>query len=660
MKKTFILFGLIMTGLTVSSQTRMVLYEEFTGENCGPCASTNPNLNITLANNASKIIPIKWQVAIPSAPSATWSLYRTNKAEIDWRYKSTGYNYQSQNTPTSSITNGVNSAPSGRIDGQHQWAFGLTSDHPVYMNATGINNAQAVATPFSINMSTSWSPTYTNCIVSVTIQSSSTFTAAGNLMFRLCLVERMINFSTAPGSNGEKNFADAVRKSYPTTTSGTVVTGMGTAINGTWTAGQSQTFTINCNIPSYIQDYGQMAFVGFIQDDGNKKVWQADRTQQPSIPNEAKAISVVIPSVSCNSTVTPNVIVKNNGANAITALTITPVFDGITGTDVIWTGNLASATTTTIPMNVLTPSAGSHTYSYTITGVSGGDLVTTNNKASTVFLTPTAYFPTPIVEGFAGTFPPANWMVFNLDGGQYTFAKSTLAGGYGTSSESVLFQVNSAANGDIDDMYLKPLDFTGVISPELSFDHAYCQVATTNKDSLSIFVSNDCGATWSKVFGNGSTSMATAPVNNSTFFVPTASQWSTTIVPLYSYANDAQVLVKFQVRGGKGNRLFIDNINLMDMSPTSVKNHIQENMIFGVYPNPATNEAGIFINSPFNVNGRITVTNSLGQLVYNKQHALNAGANTISLDCKHFAEGVYFVTFGSDRTSKTAKLVISK
>jgi hypothetical protein len=660
MKKTFILFGLIVSGLTGLSQTRMVLFEEFTGENCAPCASTNPNLNITLANNASKVIALKWQVPIPSAPSATWSLYRTNQAEIDWRYKSTGYGYQSQNNSTTTPVNGINSAPSGRLDGQHQWVFGLTSDHPVYMSATGINNAQAIATPFSINMSTSWSPTYTNCVVSVTIQSSSTFTAAGNLMYRLCLVERTINFSTAPGSNGEKDFYDAVRKSYPTTTSGTVVTGMGTPINGTWAAGQSQTFTVNCNIPSYIQDYGQMAFVGFIQDDGNKKVWQAARTQQPSIPNEAKALSVIMPSVSCNQTVIPSVSLKNNGSNAITALTLTPVLDGVTGADVIWTGNLASSSTTTIPMNVISPSAGAHTYSYTISGVSGGDLVVSNNKASTQFFTPTAYFPAPLTEGFTGTFPPANWMVFNLDGGQYTFAKSTLAGGYGTSSESVLFQVNSAANGDKDDMYLSPMDLTAVTAPELSFDHAYCQVATTNKDSLNIYISNNCGSTWTNIYANGATSMATAPTNSVNFFVPTASQWSTTIIPLTAYANDPQVLVRFQVRGNKGNRIFIDNINLADQSPTLVKSFVAENMMVSLYPNPASDQAALFINSPVSSEVTVVVTNAIGQVSYSKVHQVDKGSNTINLDCKNLASGIYMVTIGSAKNSQVRKLVISK
>src|SRR4051812_42095447 len=103
MKKTSIILGLVTMGLFASAQVRISLFEEFTGENCGPCASTNPNLNITLAANAANVIALKWQVPIPSAPSATWSLYQTNIQEINWRYRSTAlgaYGYPSQDTPT--------------------------------------------------------------------------------------------------------------------------------------------------------------------------------------------------------------------------------------------------------------------------------------------------------------------------------------------------------------------------------------------------------------------------------------------------------------------------------------------------------------------------------------------------------------------------------
>jgi hypothetical protein len=43
MKKNLLSFAILLAGASLFAQTpRKVLYEEFTGETCPPCASTNP------------------------------------------------------------------------------------------------------------------------------------------------------------------------------------------------------------------------------------------------------------------------------------------------------------------------------------------------------------------------------------------------------------------------------------------------------------------------------------------------------------------------------------------------------------------------------------------------------------------------------------------
>ena len=96
MKKNLLTIALMIVGLIAFAQSpRLSLYEEFTGETCPPCASANPALNLLLAQpaNHAKVVAIKWQVPIPSAPTKVWSLYQTNKAEINWRYSTYGYGY---------------------------------------------------------------------------------------------------------------------------------------------------------------------------------------------------------------------------------------------------------------------------------------------------------------------------------------------------------------------------------------------------------------------------------------------------------------------------------------------------------------------------------------------------------------------------------------
>jgi hypothetical protein len=67
MKKNLLTLGLVIAGITSVAQTpRLSLFEEFTGENCPPCAATNPGLNANIAANSTKVVAIKWQVPIPS------------------------------------------------------------------------------------------------------------------------------------------------------------------------------------------------------------------------------------------------------------------------------------------------------------------------------------------------------------------------------------------------------------------------------------------------------------------------------------------------------------------------------------------------------------------------------------------------------------------
>jgi hypothetical protein len=654
MKKTSILLGLLTTGFMASAQVRMSLYEEFTGENCGPCAATNPGLNTLLQANASKVIAIKWQVPIPSAPTTTWSLYQTDKGEIDWRWHPTpGYGYpETLSTPTAGY---IDFAPNGRMDGQQLNAFGLTSNHPGYLTAAAINSAQAQPTPFSIVMTTSWNPNFTNCVVNATVTAASSFTSNGALMYRLVLVERTINFPTAPGSNGEKDFYDPVRKCYPTVPSGTTISNFGTALPGTWTAGQSQTMSINCAIPSYINDLAQMAFVGFIQDDGNKMVWQASRTAQPSIPNDMKFVSVNVP-FACTGAFTPTMVATNNGANAVTALTITPYVDGVAQTDVTYNTSIAGGASATITLGNYNATPGaSHTFSVNISNVSGGDVNTANNSGKAFFGVPSTTVNAPVQEPFA-SFPPSNWFVVNADAGPGWM--SGTVGGYGASSTSAKYDFYNNGNiGDADALYFPAVNTTGMSNVNLSFDVAYAQYTTEN-DKLEVFMSTDCGNTWTSVYSKQGAALSTAPAYSANVFIPTAAQWRTENIPLAGANNQAKVLMKFVATSDYGNELYVDNVNLG--SVTGIKQNTAAQVSFEVYPNPASNNVTVKAYSSNEQSGTVTIYNTLGQVVKTANVSLNAGTNDVNINTSELSSGVYNVVMNTGGTSFVKKLTISK
>lgn len=644
MKKQLLILSFATLSVIGSAQTtRMSLYEEFTGENCGPCASTNPGLKIVLDNNASKVIPIKWQVPIPSAPTATWSLYQTNKTEIDWRYKSTasgGYGYA------------VGSAPEGRMDGQACTVFGATSNHAGYISNAVIASAQSVPSPFSISMLRSWDPGMTVFTVTVSITAAQTYTCAGPLIFRLVMVEKKINFATAPGSNGEKDFYYTARKSFPTLQSGT-------SLPTSWTLGQNQTFTIACTAPSYIVSKPEVECVGFIQDDATRRIQQAGITRAP---NDAQAKGLVSSFINCGTSYTPEVSVYNAGNNSITTMTILPIVDAIPGTPYAWSGSLASGATTTISMPSILPTAGNHTYSMNITAVNGGpDDYAANNSKPGSFAVSNTIIAAPIVQTFSlSTFPPTNWYRNNQDNGAFQFSRIPNVGAYAISPLGAV-KYNSWDNpvvGDRDELYMPNSSFTGLSSMKLTFDVAHAQVDLSVNEGLDVLISTNCGVTWTNVYSKYGGVLASAPVTTIAF-TPTGTQWRSEVVNLSAYDNMPDVLVKFMPYNSYGNNIWLDNINLV--STTDVKSAVTEFNTIELYPNPAQNEATVRISSSKSGESTITILNALGQLMIQQIATIDAGNNTINFDTKNLASGLYYVVIADkEGKSTTKKLTISK
>lgn len=78
MKKILLIAATTALSLFSANAQRFSIYEEFSGENCNPCAQLNPAL-WTLMNagtNPSKVILLKYQSPIPSA-GPIYNQYRT-------------------------------------------------------------------------------------------------------------------------------------------------------------------------------------------------------------------------------------------------------------------------------------------------------------------------------------------------------------------------------------------------------------------------------------------------------------------------------------------------------------------------------------------------------------------------------------------------------
>jgi hypothetical protein len=660
MKKNVYVLILMALGLVSGAQSpRMMLYEEFTGETCPPCASTNPGLNTLLlsATNATRVVAIKWQVPIPSAPSNTWSLYQTDKAEIDWRYRSTasgGYGYNPA----------VTYAPFGKIDGQSQAVFGATGgsvDHPANLTNPVITTACSYTSAFNVTMSRSAiTPSSTSADVFITIQATAPYATTGNLVFRNVLVERVINFSVQPGTNGEKDFNDAARKSYPTLQNGT-------ALPSTWTVGQVMTFSMNCVFPSYIMSKAQIEFVGFIQNETTQKVEQTTRTDVQHLGFDASAVSPYVGFV-CNAsnTMAPTVAVRNDGLGAITAMTITPYVDGVAKNITTWTGNLTTGLSTFINLTAFNSAtvSGTHTFSYNITALNSTDNNLSNNGAKTSYYSVYNYQSNPVVEGFGATaWPYSGWSVNNSNGGSATWAFQGGVEAYNLGSGNCMkygFFKNTVV-GDKDELMLPPVDLSGIGTPTMSFDQAYVLKTASSNDKLEVMASKDCGTTWTTVWNAAGSNLATNQNPLATeYLTPAAEDWSNVMLNLPGF-NQANVLVKFVATNNNGNNLFLDNINLSSTStPDGISKNSAIGMSLSVNPNPSNGLAGVEISVTKAQGANLLLINAVGQVVFEKHVSLKNGNNHYMVDLSDFSNGIYTLSVESEQMQRVQKIVVSK
>ncbi|OWY23265.1 hypothetical protein C7N43_04385 [Sphingobacteriales bacterium UPWRP_1] len=218
---------------------RLVLLEHFTQASCGPCAAQNPAMQAVLAQqtNSGKYAHISYHTSWPGYDP----MYNQNTADPDARV-----DYY-----------GVSGVPDVFVDGTIEGPPGLVSTSLI---------AQQKTIPATCNVRVQESLAGNTATINVTITSLVDM-KPGTYKLYIAIVEQMVDYTTAPGSNGEKNFPNVLRKLLPT--NGTTVPVL---MSGeTFTA--TQTFTF----PSYV-DATDSRTVVFLQDNNNKSILQTYKT----------------------------------------------------------------------------------------------------------------------------------------------------------------------------------------------------------------------------------------------------------------------------------------------------------------------------------------------------------------------------------------------
>ncbi|CAL2089631.1 conserved protein of unknown function precursor containing a T9SS type A C-terminal secretion signal [Tenacibaculum sp. 190524A02b] len=263
----------------------------------------------------------------------------------------------------------------------------------------------------------------------------------------------------------------------------------------------------------------------------------------------------------------------------------------------------------------------------------------------------------PYSENFEGDFPIEGWHIINTDNDDILWEKRTDVGNGDTSC----LVINNADNekDKVDELILKPFDFSGGENQTLAFDLAYTKYNSSipannvdSPDNLIILVSKDCGENWTEVYNKTHHDLQTIEVlddpdtdsNEPNDWIPTeANHWRREVVDLKSYTGNPSVLVKFKNISGFGTRIWIDNLEINEDSTLGIEEESTKNNLAYVYPNPVSKDLIIHLIKEQNKSTSLTVKvyDVTGKLIKNIK---DANINTVmKLNVENFKNGVYIL-----------------
>ena len=354
MKKTTLIVAslLMLFSLKANAQNeRMLLLESFTNTGCGPCAAYNPAMDALIAANPDKVAAIKYHVNWPSAADP---MYLHNTAENGAR---TSYY-------------GVNSVPHVVIDGNRY------SSNPAQLNQNILNQLQTLESPMEMRLS--YEVNEAENTITVHVMGRTSTAVEGNFKLYVGVIEREIHFNSAPGPNGERDFYSVMKKLLP---------GSGGQSLGSLNSIDSYfAYTYTWELAN-IYDMSQLDAIAWVQNSVSKEVVQACKSSEnmePFYANEAMLSDISnMKGTNCSGEAKPEVLLTNNGSNALTSVEMEVLVNEKPVKTVEWTGNLPTFGKATVDLGEISfDLEDENTLEVVIVSINGGlDEVPTNDIA---------------------------------------------------------------------------------------------------------------------------------------------------------------------------------------------------------------------------------------------------------------------------------------
>lgn len=263
----------------------------------------------------------------------------------------------------------------------------------------------------------------------------------------------------------------------------------------------------------------------------------------------------------CSSTVSPSITVRNNGGELVTGFKVGYIVNNNAPVYQTFNIPLATGQSTTVTFNSATLPAGNNSIRLfvtdPITATPGPDGTPANDTLRRNVSVPQTVIS--VVEGFEGSFLPANWSLVNSNN-NLTWVKSP--GGNQSANAAFIDNWSTNTAGQIDAMQTPPINLTSADGLTISFDVAHKNYPGA-LDRLRVLVSTDCGVTFTSVYSKAGGTLSTAGSTEDDYRNPADGDWRRETITLGSAYVGGNLIVQFENRSDWGNNIYVDNINIV-------------------------------------------------------------------------------------------------
>jgi hypothetical protein len=475
---------------------------------------------------------------------------------------------------------------------------------PACLSQEDIDAAYAVPSSFDITVTAALE----NGILDVTTDLTCTQNVIGNYKLFVVLIEKVIDWGTPPGSNGEVIFYNVMKKFLPDVS--------GIDLPGSWSNGDNNSYEESLNIGEVnVYSMGELAVIAFIQDADTKEILQAGVAMNVDIAvdynNSCAAVSVLdLPGTICTGEQTniPGLKLINTGNVDLTSATITYNVNNGPDQTMEWTGLLLTLGSESVVLDPYTFEApDSNIVSVTVSmpnGVADEDPNIDNNTAEAVILAAPSSGPVVEVEIKTDSYGDETYWEIRNSAGEVV----AQGGNPNVGTENI---------------------GTGTFPPPFSSE------SYGNNEQISVLVE--------------------LPADDCYTFHITDYYGDGIIAPGY-----------FQINDYEGNIIIEqDNFTIEQMRDFSGEEAVSVEELnatnFNIYPNPTTSVAHISMNLLESNTVRLEVVDLLGKVVYAENMGQVAAGNQLfDVDASSIGNGMYMFNIYVGEQKVTKRVSISK